>query len=124
MKQLQKVNVDEAAGARPEYWSQEVLAEANGNLFKAAKGIDSTNWHSHEDQDEVFFVTSGELVVELRNGDVVLSAGDLFVVPRGVEHKPRADREVRFLLVGPEITSTEAGGKPLWSYSTSEGAES
>ena len=68
MAQLQKVCVDEAAGALEEFWSQQVVGSANGNLFKVAKGIESTTWHAHDDQDEVFFVISGELVEQLRSG--------------------------------------------------------
>lgn len=113
---LEKVRVDEAAGALEEFWSQRVVGRANGTLLKVAKGIDSTTWHVHEDQDEVFLVTSGELVVQLRSGDVTLRAGELLVVPRGVEHCPRTDGVVHLLLLGSEITSNEAGGKPAWSY--------
>ncbi len=115
MTQLQKVDLDEAAGSRPEYWSQQVVGEANGSLFKVAKGIHETVWHAHEDQDEAFVVTSGQLVVQLRSGDVTLGPGELIIIPRGVEHRPKADSEVRFLVVGPEITSNAAGGKPEWS---------
>ena len=110
------VDVDRVARERPEFWSQETIAEANGSLFKAAKGIGSTAWHAHEDQDEVFLVTHGTLVIELRSGDVAIAAGDLFVVPRGVEHRPRADAEARFLIVGTTVTSNAAGGKPAWSH--------
>jgi len=115
MDHVHAVAVDEVARARPEYWSQETIAEANGSLFKAAKGVGSTTWHAHDDQDEVFLVTHGTLVVELRDGDVVARAGELLVVPRGVEHRPRADEEVRFLIVGTSVTSNAAGGKPGWS---------
>jgi len=58
-----------------EFWSQDVVGRANGNLLKVAKGIGSTTWHSHDDQDEVFLVTSGKLVVQLRTGDVTLGVG-------------------------------------------------
>ena len=109
------IDVDQVAHARPEFWSQETIGAANGSLFKAAKGIGSTTWHAHADQDEVFFVTHGTLVVELRTGDVTVGAGELIVVPRGVEHRPRADAEVRFLIVGSTVTSTAEGGKPAWS---------
>lgn len=115
MERIHAVRVDDVARARPEYWSQETVGEANGSLFKAARGIGSTMWHSHDDQDEVFFVTHGRLVVELRTGDVEAVAGDLLVIPRGVEHRPRADEEVRFLIVGTSVTSNAAGGKPAWS---------
>jgi mannose-6-phosphate isomerase-like protein (cupin superfamily) len=115
MQDLRKVVLDDAAAARPEYWSQEVVGEANGSLFKVAKGAGATEWHSHDDQDEVFVVTAGTLVVELRTGDVTLGAGEMLIVPRGVEHRPRADGDARFLLVGTAITSNAAGGKPAWS---------
>nr|WP_246314247.1 cupin domain-containing protein [Kineococcus aurantiacus] len=113
---MQKINPADEAAELVEFWSQEVLTSANGNLFKVAKGTGSTNWHSHDDQDETFLLLSGELTVQLRDGDVVLGPGDLLVVPRGVEHRPRADGEASFLLIGPEVTSTGAGGKPAWSY--------
>ena len=80
-----------------------------------AKGIGSTTWHSHDDQDEVFLILQGHLRVQLRDRDVELAPGDLFVVPQGVEHCPVAEEEVRFLIIGTEITSTAAGGKPDWS---------
>ncbi|HXV33674.1 MAG TPA: cupin domain-containing protein [Gaiellaceae bacterium] len=110
-----KVALPAEAAALGEFWSQRVVGEANGSLFKVAKGIGSTNWHAHDDQDEVFLVLRGKLVVELRDGDVELGEGELLVVPRGVEHRPRADREVHLLLVGTAVTSTAAGGKPEWS---------
>src|SRR6266545_999003 len=120
MAELEKVRPDEVAGALQEFWSQRVVAQANGNLFKVAKGVRSTNWHAHDDQDEVFFVTRGELVVQLRSGDVTLRVGEMLVVPRGVEHCPRADDVVHLLLVGPEVTSNAVGGKPAWSHGGGE----
>ena len=115
MDPIRAVDVDAVAAGRPEFWSQEVIGEANGSLLKAAKGVGGTNWHSHDDQDEVFLVTHGTLVVELREGDVAVDAGQLLVVPRGVEHRPRADAETRFLIIGTSVTSNAAGGKPDWS---------
>jgi quercetin dioxygenase-like cupin family protein len=98
-----------------EYWSQRVVAEANDNLFKVAKGVGSTHWHSHDDQDEVFLLVEGALTVQLRGRDVELRPGDLFVVPRGVEHRPVAQEEARFLIIGPSVTSNAVDGKPDWS---------
>jgi mannose-6-phosphate isomerase-like protein (cupin superfamily) len=112
---LQKITVADEAAGLTEFWSQRVVAAANGNLFKVAKGTGSTTWHAHEDQDETFLLLSGELTVQLRAGDVHLRPGDLLVIPRGVEHCPTVVGEARFLLIGPEVTSTEAGGKPAWS---------
>ena len=112
---MQKVNLAAEAAELSEFWSQRVVASANGNLFKVAKGIGSTTWHAHENQDETFLLLSGRLTIQLRDGDIELGPGDLYVIPRGVEHCPLAQEEARFLLVGPEVTSTAAGGKPEWS---------
>ena len=112
---MEKVDLAAEAAELTEFWSQRVVGSANGNLFKVAKGIGSTTWHTHEDQEETFLLLSGRLTIQLRTGDVVLEPGDLFVIPRGVEHCPLAEEEARFLLVGPEVTSTAAGGKPQWS---------
>ena len=120
MAELEKVALDQAARSRDEFWSQLVVGEANGSLFKVAKGIKETIWHAHEDQDEVFVVTSGELTVQLRSGDVTLEAGEMLVIPRGVEHCPKADDVVHFLIIGREVTSNEAGGKPAWSYGSGD----
>lgn len=61
-------------------------------------------WHAHDDSDDLFLVLSGSLRIELRDGDVVLGPGELFVVPRGVEHRPVADEEVHVLLIEPTGT--------------------
>ena len=114
---LTKFAVASEAAALTEFWSQRVLATANGNLLKVAKGTRSTNWHSHDDQDETFLLLSGDLTIQLRDGDVHLTPGDLLVIPRGVEHCPRVDGdEAHFLLIGPDVTSNAAGGKPDWSH--------
>jgi mannose-6-phosphate isomerase-like protein (cupin superfamily) len=112
---MEKVDVRSATSALDEFWSQKIVGEANGNLFKVAKGIGSTNWHKHDDEDEVFFVYKGRLTIQLRDRNVELGEGDMFIVPRGVEHCPLAGEEVHLLLVGPSVTSTVEGGKPDWS---------
>lgn len=116
MVQVEKVVPGAVAEQLGEYWSQQVIAAANGNLFKVAKGIGSTTWHTHDDQEETFLILRGQLTIQLRAGNVDLEAGDLFVIPRGVEHCPLAGEEVHFLLIGPAVTSTTAGGKPAWSH--------
>lgn len=119
---MQKVAPAEVAEQLTEFWSQQVVASANGNLFKVAKGIGSTTWHTHEDQEETFIILRGQLRIQLRSGNVDLDAGDLFVIPRGVEHCPLAAEEVHFIVVGPEVTSNAAGGKPAWSHPGAGGA--
>ena len=107
-----KVNIPSALAGLAEFWSQHTVAQANGQLFKVAKGIGSTRWHQHDDQDELFIVYTGQLTIQLPERNVELGAGDIFVVPRGVRHCPRADGETGFLIVGLNITSTAAGGRP------------
>ncbi len=115
---MDKIALQAAADELTEFWSQQVIGVANGNLFKVAKGIGSTNWHAHADQDETFVILRGHLTIQLRTENVELDAGDLFVVPRGVEHCPHADNEVHFLVIGPDVTSNVVGGKPAWSYAS------
>ena len=112
-----RVSIPEALDRLTEFWSQRVLGRANDTLLKVAKGIGSTTWHTHDDQDETFIVYSGRLTVQLRDRKVILNPGDLFVVPMGVEHCPTAEEETRFLILGRTVTSNAAGGKPEWSYS-------
>ena len=107
-----KVNIPAALAGLTEFWSQQTVAQANGNLFKVAKGTGSTRWHKHDDQDELFIVYAGHLTIQLRDRNVELGSGDIFTVPRGVEHCPKADVEAQFLIVGMNITSNAAGGKP------------
>ncbi len=109
------VDLDSRAAGLTEYWSQETVGSANGSQLRVAKGTGSTHWHAHDDQDEVFLVTAGELIIELRSGEVSVGPGQLFIVPKGVEHRPRAETEARFLIIGTTITSNAAGGKPDWS---------
>jgi mannose-6-phosphate isomerase-like protein (cupin superfamily) len=115
---VEKINPAREAAQLTEFWTQRVLASGNGNLFKVAKGIGSTNWHSHDDQDEIFLVLEGHIVIQMRDRNVDLGPGDLLVIPQGTEHCPLAQAEARFLLIGPEVTSNAAGGKPGWSYTS------
>ena len=107
-----KMHIPSRLAALSEFWSQQTLAEANGQLFKVAKGLGSTRWHQHDDQDELFIIYSGHLTIQLPDRNVELGEGDMFVVPRGVQHCPKADVETQFLIVGMNITSNAAGGKP------------
>jgi quercetin dioxygenase-like cupin family protein len=112
---MQKINIRNELASLEEYWSQKIIGEANGSLFKVAKGIGSTNWHKHDDQDELFIIYKGQLTIQLRNQSIELFEGEMFVVPKGIEHCPKAEEDVEFLVVGIDITSNEQGGKPAWS---------
>lgn len=109
---LEKINIWEELSHIEEHWSQRIIGEANGQLFKLAKGIGSTKWHKHDDQDELFILYKGHLTIQLRNKNIELYEGEMFIVPKGVEHCPKAEKEVEFLIVGLNITSNKAGGKP------------
>ena len=85
-----------------ELWSPKVIAEMNDYQFKLVKIKDEFVWHEHPDTDEVFVVIEGKLDIKFRDGSVSLSAGEMFVVPKGVEHKPVANNECKILLVEPK----------------------
>jgi len=97
-----------------EQWSPRVIAEMNDYQFKLVKMQGEFVWHNHADTDEVFIVVEGAMAIEFRDGRVELKAGEMFVVPRGVEHKPVAAAECRILLVEPRgVVNTGAAGGAL-----------
>lgn len=85
-----------------EHWTPKVIAEMNDYQFKLARVQNDFIWHSHADTDEVFIVIEGILNIEFKDGKVSLEAGEMFVIPRGVEHKPSADSECKIMLVEPK----------------------
>ena len=95
------VNIAKKFAAFDDRWSPKIIAEANGWHIKLVKASGQFVWHVHEDTDEVFLVTSGRLLVELRDRTAELSTGDVFVVPRGVEHRPDAGDGCEMLLLEP-----------------------
>lgn len=107
------VNFAEKLELVPEPWSPRIVAELNDYQFKVAKIHGEFVWHAHADTDEAFIVLTGEMVIELRDGRVKLEAGEMFVVPRGVEHRPVASEECHILLVEPRgVRNTgDAGGE-------------
>jgi len=100
-------NLQAALDSFTEHWQPHRLASVNDYDVKVVKVLGEFTWHSHPETDELFLVVSGELVIQQRDedgGDVVLGPGDVYVVPRGVEHCPRADGEVSALLIEPRGT--------------------
>jgi mannose-6-phosphate isomerase-like protein (cupin superfamily) len=87
-----------------EQWQPRVVAEMNDYQFKIVRIEGDFVWHRHTETDETFVVLDGELRIDFRENAVTLKAGEMFVVPRGVEHKPFAEREVKLLLVEPRGT--------------------
>jgi mannose-6-phosphate isomerase-like protein (cupin superfamily) len=96
-----------------EQWQPKVIAEMNDYQFKIAKLEGDFIWHDHKDTDETFIVLEGVLRIDFRDGAVQVSAGEMFVVPKGVEHKPYAEGEVKLLLIEPRgvLNTGHAGGE-------------
>ncbi|MBS1713747.1 MAG: cupin domain-containing protein [Armatimonadetes bacterium] len=109
---MQKVDVREKFGLFADHWNPRIVADLNGQQVKLVRFRGPFVWHSHEDEDEMFFVVSGSFTMELRDGDVRLTAGQFLVVPRGVEHRPVAEEEVCVMLFEPASTlnTGDAGG--------------
>jgi mannose-6-phosphate isomerase-like protein (cupin superfamily) len=97
---MEKVNIRKELASLKEHWSQQIIGEANGQLFKVAKGIGETKWHSHNDQDELFILYKGHLTIQLRDQNIELFEDEMFIVPKSVEHCPKAQEEAEFLIVG------------------------
>lgn len=94
-----------------EQWSPKVIAELNDYQFKLSKVEGDFIWHTHEDTDEAFIVMQGELRIDFRDGHVLLRQGEMFVVAKGVEHKPSARMETRLLLIEPRgVANTGSEG--------------
>ncbi|MDV8079000.1 cupin domain-containing protein [Rhodococcus sp. IEGM 1370] len=105
-------NVAEALNTIEKPWQPHRLASINDYDVKVVKLLGEFVWHTHPDTDEMFFVHSGELTIQLRDRDVVLGPGDVFVVPAGVEHCPKAVEEVSALLFerSGTVNTGDAGG--------------
>ena len=84
-----------------DYWSPKVIAEMNDYQFKLAKIKGDFQWHCHNDTDETFVVLEGNLKIKFREGHVDLKEGEMYVVPKGLEHKPCAENEAKILLIEP-----------------------
>jgi mannose-6-phosphate isomerase-like protein (cupin superfamily) len=104
-----------------EHWSPKVVARLNDYEVKVVKLRGEFVWHKHDDTDELFFVISGELTIRLRDRDISVRPGQLFVVPRGVEHCPVAGEEVHALLIEPTgvVNTGDAGGPGTAEYDDS-----
>ena len=107
------VNFREKFGLFSDQWQPRVVAEMNDYQFKLAKLEGDFIWHDHKDTDETFIVIEGRLRIDFRDGAVEIGAGEMFVVPKGVEHKPYAAREVKLLLIEPRgvLNTGDAGGE-------------
>ena len=113
MAERRAINLREKFGLFDEQWSPRVVAEMNDYQFKLVKLEGDFVWHSHAETDETFFVIEGELRIDFRDGAVTIGPGEMFVVPKGVEHKPFAAGEVKLMLIEPKgvVNTGDAGGE-------------
>jgi mannose-6-phosphate isomerase-like protein (cupin superfamily) len=98
---MAKVNLNDKLSKFSDHWSPKVIAEMNDYQFKLVKIHGEFVWHNHPDTDEVFIVLSGQMKIELEDKTIELSAGEMYVVAKGVMHKPSAENECQVMLVEP-----------------------
>ncbi len=111
--EYQSISFAQKFGLFSEQWHPKVIAELNDYQFKIVKLQGDFIWHSHANTDEAFIVIEGALRIDFRDGAVSVRSGEMFVVPRGIEHKPYAENEVKLLLIEPRgVPNTgDAGGE-------------
>ena len=105
-----KINIGDKLERVVGYFQPKIIGELNGPHLKLVKVLGEFTWHRHEHEDEMFLVLSGELEMQFRDGSVRLSPGECIVVPRGVEHCPRAERETAVMLFEPAGTLNTGDG--------------
>lgn len=107
------INLEQKFGLFSERWQPKVIAELNEYQFKLVKLQGDFVWHDHPETDEAFFVVAGELRIDFEDAQVLVSAGELFVVPKGVRHKPYAEQEVKLMLIEPRsvLNTGREGGE-------------
>ena len=98
------INFNEKLASFSDHWSPKIVAQMNDYHFKLVKFQGEFVWHKHDETDEVFIVLHGKMAIDFRDGRVDLETGEMIVVPRGVEHKPRAEDECHVLLIEPAGT--------------------
>ena len=101
---MQKINLSEKFSLFNEYWNPKIVGELNGQHVKLVKFKGPFVWHHHENEDELFYVVSGNFEMEFRDKTVTVNQGEFIIVPRGVEHRPNAKDEVEVMLFEPAST--------------------
>jgi mannose-6-phosphate isomerase-like protein (cupin superfamily) len=106
------INLNEKLALFAEHWQPRIVAQVNDYEVRLVKVEGEFVWHKHDDTDDFFLVLAGHLTIQLRDGNVELDPGELYVVPRGVEHCPRAENEASILLLEPAgtVNTGDAGG--------------
>jgi len=99
---LKAININDKLNKFSDLWSPRIIAEMNDYQFKLAKVKGEFVWHTHKETDETFIVLNGELFIEFRDKKIKLNKGELYIVPKGVEHKPYAKNECHIMLIEPK----------------------
>jgi mannose-6-phosphate isomerase-like protein (cupin superfamily) len=110
VQQPRAVNLAEKLSTFDEHWSPRTVAQFNGHDVMVVKVKGEFVWHHHDDTDDFFLVLKGRITIRMRDGDVELGAGEMFVVPVGVEHQPVAHEEAELLLIEPSGTPNTGDG--------------
>ncbi|MCP1530483.1 cupin domain-containing protein [Bacillus pumilus] len=101
---ISKVNIQEKFSQINDYWNSRISGELNDSYMKMVKIKGEFIWHHHDDEDEMFFVWKGNLVIRFRDREIALNEGEFLVIPKGIEHQPIAEEEVHLLLIEPKTT--------------------
>jgi len=101
---MEKINLPEKFSLFNDHWSPKIIGELNGQHIKLSKFQGEFIWHKHDEEDEAFFVMKGSFTMELRDKTIELNEGDMLIVPKGVEHRPIAQKEVWVMLFEPAET--------------------
>jgi len=98
---MDKINLKDKLSMFSDHWSPKIITEMNDYQIKLVKIKGDFVWHNHEDTDELFFVIKGKMYIEFKDKTIELNEGEMYVVPKGVEHKPYAENECEIMLVEP-----------------------
>ena len=99
---MDKINLSQKLSLFNDYWNPRIIGELNGQFVKLAKFKGEFDWHFHENEDELFMVIEGEFIMEFRDKKVLLKESEIIIIPKGVEHRPVAEKEVSILLFEPK----------------------
>lgn len=105
----QAINLKDKLSKFNDLWAPKVIGEMNDYQFKLIKITGDFEWHSHPDTDKVFFTLEGEMIIDFRDGQVKISEGEMFILPKGVEMKPSAEKECHIMLVEPRSLANTGG---------------
>ena len=107
---IEKINIAEKLSRFNDYWNPRIVGELNGQYIKLVKTKGEFSWHKHDNEDEMFLIIEGVLLMELRDKTIELKPGEFIIIPKGTEHRPVAKEEVHLMLFEP-IATLNTGDK-------------